>query len=130
MSIRRRLQLIAACRLCGATQFKKDAVAIECGDCGAIRPRKAGDEGLVALMAEWEDCPLTPKELGALRQVFVGRTIDQASARLGVSSSTVRTHLHHAYQKLDAPGSVQACLIAYERGWIRFDEKGRDGRSC
>jgi DNA-binding CsgD family transcriptional regulator len=126
--MRRRLLLTAACRLCGSTRFKKDAVAVECVGCGAIRPRRASDEKLVAAIAGWEECPLSAAELRTLRAIFALGTYEQVAADLGCAASTVRTHMHNVYVKLGTPNSAQACLVAYERGWLRDDEQGRDGR--
>jgi DNA-binding NarL/FixJ family response regulator len=42
----------------------------------------------------------------------------QIAAELGLSTSTVRTHLHNVYGKLGAMDRAQAVLIATERGWI------------
>ena len=125
---RRRLILTAACRLCGSTKIKKDAVALECADCGAIRPRRPSDEPLVAAMADWEDCPLSGAELRVLRAVFQSGTHDEVAADLGIAPSTVRTHMHKTYAKLNVPNAAQACLVAYECGWLRNDQQGRDRR--
>ena len=40
------------------------------------------------------------------------------AAELGVSISTVRTHLHNVYTKLGVDDRAQAVLRATELGWI------------
>ena len=42
----------------------------------------------------------------------------QIATELGLSTSTVRTHLHNVYGKLGAMDRAQAVLIASDRGWI------------
>ena len=44
--------------------------------------------------------------------------VAQIASELGLSTSTVRTHLHNVYGKLGAMDRAQAVLIATERGWI------------
>ena len=47
-----------------------------------------------------------------------GMVYKQIASELGLSTSTVRTHLHNVYGKLGAMDRAQAVLIATERGWI------------
>ena len=47
-----------------------------------------------------------------------GMVYKQIASELGLSTSTVRTHLHNVYGKLGAIDRAQAVLIATERGWI------------
>ena len=47
-----------------------------------------------------------------------GMVYKQIASELGLSTSTIRTHLHNVYGKLGAMDRAQAVLIATERGWI------------
>ncbi len=47
-----------------------------------------------------------------------GWSTSRSRRELGLSTSTVRTHLHNVYGKLGAMDRAQAVLIATERGWI------------
>jgi putative nucleotidyltransferase with HDIG domain len=64
------------------------------------------------------DCPLSRRETEVLRGLSRGLVYKQIAAELGLSSSTVRSHLHNIYGKLGAGDRAQAVLIATERGWI------------
>ena len=65
-----------------------------------------------------EPSPLTPKELQALRGLADGKLYKEIAIALGVTTSTVRSHLHAAYRKMGAADRAQAVLIAAERGWL------------
>jgi DNA-binding NarL/FixJ family response regulator len=47
-----------------------------------------------------------------------GKVYKQIASELGLSSSTVRTHLHRVYLRLGVVDRAQAVLIATERGWL------------
>ena len=63
-------------------------------------------------------CPLSTREVEVLRQLAEGKVYKQIALELGVSASTVRTHLHNTYGKLGAVDRAQAVLMATERGWL------------
>jgi putative nucleotidyltransferase with HDIG domain len=65
-----------------------------------------------------EPSPLTPMQQKVLVGLADGKTYKQIAAALSVSESTVRTHLHNIYGKLDVMDRAQAVLLAAERGWI------------
>ena len=65
-----------------------------------------------------EPCPLSTREVDALRGLAEGKVYKQIAAELQLSTSTVRTHLHNIYGKLGAVDRAQAVLIATERGWL------------
>jgi putative nucleotidyltransferase with HDIG domain len=65
-----------------------------------------------------DPCPLSGREVQVLRGLAQGRVYKQIASELGLSTSTVRTHLHNVYGKLGAMDRAQAVLIATERGWI------------
>jgi putative nucleotidyltransferase with HDIG domain len=65
-----------------------------------------------------DPCPMSTREVDVLRRLARGMVYKQIAAELGLSTSTVRTHLHNVYGKLGAMDRAQAVLIATERGWI------------
>jgi putative nucleotidyltransferase with HDIG domain len=62
--------------------------------------------------------PMSNREADVLRLLAKGMVYKQIATDLGLSTSTVRTHLHNVYGKLGAMDRAQAVLIATERGWI------------
>lgn len=65
-----------------------------------------------------EPCPLSKREIDALRGLAEGNVYKEIAAEMGLSASTVRTHLHNVYRKIGAADRAQAVLVARERGWI------------
>jgi putative nucleotidyltransferase with HDIG domain len=62
--------------------------------------------------------PLTHQETVALRGLAGGKMYKEIAEDMGLSTSTVRSHLHKAYGKLGVPDRAQAVLVATERGWL------------
>jgi putative nucleotidyltransferase with HDIG domain len=65
-----------------------------------------------------DPCPMSSRELEVVRRLARGMVYKQIAVELGLSTSTIRTHLHNIYGKLGARDRAQAVLIATERGWI------------
>jgi HD-like signal output (HDOD) protein/DNA-binding CsgD family transcriptional regulator len=65
-----------------------------------------------------DPCPMSSREVDVLKRLAKGMVYKQIASELGLSTSTVRTHLHNVYGKLGAMDRAQAVLIATERGWI------------
>jgi putative nucleotidyltransferase with HDIG domain len=65
-----------------------------------------------------DPCPMSTRELEVVRRLARGMVYKQIAVELGLSTSTIRTHLHNIYGKLGARDRAQAVLIATERGWI------------
>ena len=87
------------------------------------------EEGLRELLFEYphsalsrpraaEPCPLSAREVDALRGLAEGKVYKQIAQELSLSVSTVRTHLHNVYKKIGAVDRAQAVLLARDRGWI------------
>jgi DNA-binding NarL/FixJ family response regulator len=72
----------------------------------------------VELKRSADPCPLSDREIDALRGLSEGKVYKQIAQELSLSVSTVRTHLHNVYRKIGAVDRAQAVLIAHEHGWI------------
>lgn len=66
-------------------------------------------------------CPLTKSEMRAVELLGQGLTFKQMAQMLGVSHTTVRTHLHNVYGKLGVPDRAQAWIECVKRGWIEVE---------
>ena len=62
--------------------------------------------------------PLTDREQEALRLAVDGRPIADIARALSLSTGTVRNHLSNAAAKTGAASSVQAAVLARDRGWL------------
>lgn len=62
--------------------------------------------------------PLTERERDALRLALDGRPIADIARELSLSTGTVRNHLSSATAKTNAASSVQAAVVARDRGWL------------
>lgn len=67
---------------------------------------------------EIEPSPFSARETYVLRGIVGGRVSGQIAADLGLSTSTVRSHLHAICGKLAVPDRAQAVLAASARGWL------------
>lgn len=63
-------------------------------------------------------CPLTPSEQRVVFELANGLLYKEIARLLGLSVSTVRTHLHNTYRKLGVSDRAQAVLLAREHNWI------------
>jgi putative nucleotidyltransferase with HDIG domain len=63
-------------------------------------------------------CPLSRREMDVLKRLATGQAYKRIAVDLGISASTVRTHLHNVYRKLGAADRAQAVLTAVDRGWL------------
>ena len=81
---------------------------------GDVRPALPGARPVAPV----EPCPLSGREVEVLKRLAEGKVYKQIGAELGLSTSTVRTHLHNIYGKLGAVDRAQAVLIATGQGWL------------
>jgi len=91
---------------CGLSELKLRRLVYEFPHAKAPRQRRG------------EPCPLSRREIDALRGLADGKVYKEIAAEMGLSASTVRTHLHNVYRKIGAADRAQAVLVARERGWI------------
>jgi putative nucleotidyltransferase with HDIG domain len=99
-------QLLRAAQACGLSIEQLRAVMYELPQGGSSAKRHV------------DPCPLSGREVEVLKRLAEGKVYKQIAAELGLSTSTVRTHLHNTYSKLGAVDRAQAVLIATERGWL------------
>ncbi len=76
------------------------------------------DAGAAEATRRSQPSPLSDRERDALRGLADGKVYKEIAADLGVSASTVRSHLSSAYAKLEVADRAQAVLLAAERGWL------------
>ena len=77
---------------------------------------------LVARVAKGGGALLTPREIDILRLVAKGRRNKEIGRELRISEATVKTHLIHIFEKLDADDRTSAVTAAVERGILRLGE--------
>jgi DNA-binding NarL/FixJ family response regulator len=61
---------------------------------------------------------LTPRELEVLELLADGRSPQEISAGLFISTKTVSTHIEHIFTKLGVSSRVQAVALAYRDGLV------------
>ncbi|SNT62704.1 regulatory protein, luxR family [Asanoa hainanensis] len=66
--------------------------------------------------------PLSPREREVLAQLAAGRSNREIAAALFVAPGTVKAHLNHIFQKLDASTRLQAVAHAREAGLLVGDD--------
>jgi putative nucleotidyltransferase with HDIG domain len=77
--------------------------------------------GLPARAAEIrriEPSPLTVRQTDVLQALAQGQVYKQIAFQLGLSVSTIRSHLQSVYRRLGVTDRAQAVLLATERGWL------------
>lgn len=63
---------------------------------------------------------LTEREEQILRSLAEGKSNRAIGAQLGISESTVKTHLKHLFAKLDVTSRAEAIALAAKRGLVKF----------
>lgn len=63
---------------------------------------------------------LSPRELEVVTAMAEGLTNDEIAARLNIGPTTVRTHVVHILDKLDAQNRTEASVIAVRRGLVEL----------
>lgn len=76
------------------------------------------DPEIAATALTAERCPLTDRELDALRHSRSTMSVQQIAERLHLAPGTVRNYLSSAMTKLNAASRHEAAEIAWQQGWI------------
>jgi two-component system NarL family response regulator len=63
----------------------------------------------------------SPREVQVLRLIAKGFSNKEIAAQLSIAPDTVRNHVKHLFDKLDASDRSEAVVIALERGIFRLD---------
>lgn len=69
-------------------------------------------------------CPLTARQLQILTLLAEGLTYGHIARRIGIGTSTVRTHIHNAYNRLGVHNRAHAVILAAEQGWLTSSVTG------
>ncbi|MFF2371664.1 DNA-binding response regulator [Agromyces sp. NPDC058110] len=80
--------------------------------------RRYVDPEIAATALTAERCPLTDRELDALRHSRSPLSVQQIAERLHLAQGTVRNYLSSAMTKLGASSRHEAAEKAWEQGWI------------
>ena len=72
------------------------------------------------MFPEEEKISLTKREQETLQLIAKGFSNNEIAGILGISKSTVRTHLEHIYQKMDVTNRVEAITEGYKRGMVEL----------
>lgn len=62
---------------------------------------------------------ISPRELAVLQELATGRSNKEIAARLHVSPNTVKTHIAHVFEKLEAKRRTDAINRARELGLLK-----------
>jgi DNA-binding NarL/FixJ family response regulator len=73
---------------------------------------------LVASPASHSDIVLTDRETDTLRCIGQGLTYEQTAMEMGISLSTVQSHVRKLYRKLKIHSQTQAAIKARDRGLV------------
>jgi NarL family two-component system response regulator LiaR len=65
---------------------------------------------------------LTPREMGVLRQLALGRSNKEIANALSIGDETVKTHLGNVFSKLQVENRAQAIVQALKRGLVSLEE--------
>jgi two-component system, NarL family, response regulator DesR len=87
----------------------------------AVRVIASGGKSIAHELAQdaWGDAdPLTERERAVLRLAGIGRSSDEISAELHLSSGTVRNYLSNAMSKLNADNRIEAYQTAKSLGYL------------
>ncbi|MGI5491278.1 response regulator [Microtetraspora malaysiensis] len=76
------------------------------------------DPELAADALSMRECPLTPREVDALRAAATGVPVSRMARELGLSEGTVRNYLSSAVTKLAVENRHAAVRRARDMGWL------------
>jgi putative nucleotidyltransferase with HDIG domain len=99
-------KMLKLCHVCGLSADALRNVLFDLPHPGGSQRRRA------------EPSPLSTRETAVLRILAQGKVYKVIALELGVTASTVRTHLHNAYAKLGVDDRAQAVLRATDMGWL------------
>lgn len=81
---------------------------------------------LLAAKQNWTGlAAFSPREREILELLPQNISYKEMSCRLHVSTSTIKTHIYHIFQKLDISNREEAICLIRERGWFLMQEQSR-----
>jgi DNA-binding NarL/FixJ family response regulator len=101
-----RATLLALAHVCGLSTDGLREILFDLPHSGASHRRRA------------ERSPLSARQTEILASLAKGKQYKAIGLELGLSPSTVRSHLHAVYLALEVNDRAQAVLRATEMGWI------------
>jgi putative nucleotidyltransferase with HDIG domain len=101
-----RSRLLSLAHVCGLSTNGLREILFDLPHSGASDRRRA------------EQSPLSVRQTDVLTSLARGKQYKDIALELGVTASTVRSHLHAVYLALDVDDRAQAVLRATEMGWI------------
>jgi putative nucleotidyltransferase with HDIG domain len=101
-----RNKMLALAQVCGLSATSLREILFDLPHSGGSQRRRA------------EPSPLSARQTAIVRMLAEGKVYKVIAVELGLSTSTVRTHLHNVYAKLGVEDRAQAVLRATEMGWI------------
>jgi two-component system nitrate/nitrite response regulator NarL len=94
-------------------------MAVGRGETVIPRELQTGLRQELRLHKETRELPaLSPRELEILRLAAQGRSITEMAGDLNIAVTTVKTHLRHIYDKLEAPDRTAAVAQAFRHGLL------------
>jgi DNA-binding NarL/FixJ family response regulator len=88
---------------------------------GRFQGTPNGNNGTAAYVspdAEWEDCPLTSREMEVLKLIVEGLSNPEIAERLTITKATAKAHVHSILQKLCVDDRTQAAVLAMRQGYV------------
>jgi len=71
-----------------------------------------------------QPCELVSRrELEVLTEVVNGRSNKEIARHLCIDETTVKTHLHRIFEKLDVRDRTQAAMLAVREGWCSLEQR-------
>lgn len=101
-----RTTMLQLCRSCGLSVDSLRNVLFDLPHSGGSWMRRA------------QPSPLTERESEIVRLLAQGKIYKVIGQDLGVTTSTIRSHVQNMYEKLGVIDRAQAVLRATEMGWI------------
>ena len=101
-----RRKMLSLCDVCGLSAIGLRDVMFDLPHSGGSQRRRA------------EPSPLSPRETEVMRILAQGKVYKVIALELDVRVTTVRSHLHNAYEKLGVSDRANAVLRATEMGWV------------
>lgn len=101
------------------TEICKSVAAVAAGETVIPAVLQTGVVEEIRSRRERDAAPvLTARELDVLRLASEGKTANQIAHELFISVATVKSHLQHCYEKLNAPDRASAVAAAIRRGLL------------